>query len=83
MMLMFGFIFRSTVQAIRNITHFRAKNSYEFARILTNFVLKFVHEICEKFVHEFVLEFAHDFVHEFMPEDYVFKEKIWGMYQYH
>ena len=44
-------------------------------RIRTNFVLKFVHEIREKFVHEFV--------HEFMPEDYVFKEKIWGKYQYH
>ena len=44
-----------------------------------NFKLKFVHEICEKFVHEFM----HEFVHEFMPEDYVFKEKIWGKYQYH
>ena len=33
-----------TVQAIRNITNFRAKNSHEFA----NFVLKFVHEIREK-----------------------------------
>ena len=41
-------------------------NSCEFAQIRTNFVLKFVHEIREKFVHEF------------MPEDYVFKEKIWG-----
>ena len=40
------------------------------ARIHTNFALKFVHKIREKFVHEFV--------HEFMPEDYVFKEKIWG-----
>ena len=39
-----------------------------------NFVLKFVHGIREKFVHEFMREF----VHEFMPEDYVFKEKIWG-----
>ena len=35
-------------------------------KIHTNFILKFVHEIREKFVHEF------------MPEDYVFKEKIWG-----
>ena len=34
------------------------------------FVLKFVHKSREKFVHEFV--------HEFMPEDYVFKERIWG-----
>ena len=33
-----------------------------------------MHEIREKFVHEFM----HEFVHEFMPEDYVFKEKIWG-----
>ena len=23
-------------------------------------------------------EFAHKFVHDFMPEDYVFKENIWG-----
>ena len=45
-------------------------NSYEFAY----FVLTFVHEICEKFVHEFM----HEFVHKFMPEDYVFKEEIWG-----
>ena len=51
-----------TVQAIRNITNFRGKNSYEFIR--TNFVLKFVHEIREKFVHEFV--------RESMPEDYFF-----------
>ena len=35
---------KCTVQAIRNITNFRAKNSYEFVRIRTNFVLKFVHE---------------------------------------
>ena len=56
----------STVQAIRNITNFSCK---KFTRIRTNFLLKFVHEIREKFVHEFV--------HEFMPEDYVFKEKIW------
>ena len=67
-----------TVQAIRNMTNIRAKNSYEFVRIRTNFVLKFVHEIREKFVHEFVREFADEFVHEFMPQDYVFKEKIWG-----
>ena len=72
-----------TVQAIRNITIFRAKNSYEFARVRTNFVVKFVHEIREKFVHEFVREFAHEFVHQFMPEDYVFKEKISRKYQYH
>ena len=39
-----------------------------------------MHEIGEKFVHEFVREFA---LHEFMPENYVFKEKIWGKYQYH
>ena len=45
-------------------------NSYEFVQIRTNFVLKFVHKIREKFVHEF------------MPEDYIFKEKIWGKYQY-
>ena len=37
-----------------------------------------MHEIREKFVHEFVREFAHEFVHRFMPEEYVFKEKIWG-----
>ena len=42
-------------------------NSYEFRA-----------RIREKFVHEFVREFAHEFVHEFMPEDYVFKEKVWG-----
>ena len=35
-------------------------------QIRTNVVLKFVYQIREKFVHEF------------MPEDYVFKEKIWG-----
>ena len=58
---------RTTVQAIRNITNFSCK---KFIRIRTNFVLKFIHEIRKKFVHEFV--------HEFMPEDYVFKEKIWG-----
>ena len=34
-----------TVQAIRNITNFCEKNSYEFWRIRTNFVLKFMHEI--------------------------------------
>ena len=33
-----------TVQAIRNITNFRGKNSYEFVRSRTNFVPKFVHE---------------------------------------
>ena len=60
-----------TVQAICNITNFPCKKC---TRIRTNFVLKFVHEIREKFVREF----AHEFVHEFMPEDYVFKEKIWG-----
>ena len=60
--------------------HFSCK---KFIRIRTNFVLKFVHEIREKFVHEFVREFAHEFVHESMPEDYVFKEKIWGKYRYH
>ena len=43
-----------------------------------NFILTSVHEVREKFVHEFVREFAHGFVHESMPEDYVFKEKIWG-----
>ena len=42
-----------------------------------------MHQIREKFVHEVVCEFAHEFVHESMPEDYVFKEKIWGKYQYH
>ena len=66
-----------TVQAIRNIINFSCK---KFTRIRanSNFVLKFLHEIREKFVHEF------------MPEDYVFKEKIWGrvsvssiLYQYH
>ena len=56
-----------TVQAIHNITNFSfKKNLYEFTRIRTNFVLKFVHEIRKKFVHEF------------MPEDYVFIEKRWG-----
>ena len=29
-----------------------------------------MHEIREKFVNEFA--------HEFMPEDYLFKERIWG-----
>ena len=57
-----------TVQVIRNITNFSCKKCI---RIRTNFVLKFVHEIREKFVHES------------MPENYVFKEKIWGKYQYH
>ena len=35
-----------TVQAIRNITNFRAKSSYEFVRIRANFVLKFVKNSC-------------------------------------
>ena len=35
------------------------------------FGLEIVHEIRKKIVHES------------MPEDYVFKEKIWGKYQYH
>ena len=52
-----------TVQAIRNITSFSCK---KFIRIRMNFIRKFMHKIREKFVHEF------------MPEDYVFKEKIWG-----
>ena len=64
-----------TVQAIRNITNFSCKKFIRIrtnmARIRTNFVLKFVHEIREKFVHEF------------MPEDYVFKEKNGGKYQFH
>ena len=60
----------NTVQAIRNITNFLCKKCI-FERIRTNFILKFVHEIREMFVHEF------------MPEDYIFKEKIWGKYQYH
>ena len=69
----------TTVQAIRNIANFFVqKNCYEFARIRTNFVLKFVHEIRKKFAHKFVREFAHKFVYELMPEDYVFKEKIRG-----
>ena len=68
-----------TVQAIRNITNFRAKNPYKFVQIRKNFVLKFVHEIRKKFVQEFVREF----LYEFMPQDYVFKEKIWGKYQYY
>ena len=70
-----------TVQAIRNITNFSCKNSYEFVRICANFVLKFVHEIREKFLNEFACEFAHEFVHEFMYEYYISKERIWEKYQ--
>ena len=44
-------------------------------QIRRNFVLKFVHEIFEKFVHAFM--------HKFMLEDDIFKERIWGKYQYH
>ena len=62
-----------TIQAICNITlnQFFGKKIHMNSR---NFGLKFAHEIREKFVHEFVRKF----MCEFMPEDYAFKERIWG-----
>ena len=73
-----------TVQAIHNMTNFLCKkihtNSHEFVRI-SSFLIRARNS--RKIVHEFLREFAHEFVDEFMAEDYVFKEKIWGKYQYH